>query len=175
MSTIENSSNQNQETTYSLQVVPSRFSERLWQIKEQIIPLTNYLWDQLGNRLQLWSIPGAQVAGILLRPDSSYRYIAPQTIHNSVNPQDNPTTIHNRLLSAIATTWDYVIRKNGHLYLWPHLNAGGWRDVIPKSPGDLNGIAKLASRKTREQMCEFFYRNGFQLEKDPEAQLTITL
>lgn len=168
----------------SLQILPNAegtgFSHkrRIETLKNQIFPLTNNYTDKNGNTIQLWSIPGSKSIAILCGPDGSIRYINSEKIHNALNRSEGSITLHNRLLGAPSSCrWDFVITAHGHLEVWPHLEAQGWETVIPRFNQDLSALARLAQGRTREQVCEWFYRNGYQFSpsRHPDPKIEIHL
>ncbi|MBF8263070.1 MAG: hypothetical protein HW387_735 [Parachlamydiales bacterium] len=143
---------------------------RIDALRQLIFPLTKPSLDQHGNTIQLWSVPGSQVMGVLQRPDGSRLTISPNQVHNALNFEEDPTTLHNRLLSSPEErVWDFVFQKNGHLVIWPHTSGGGWHEAIPRSNQEFSGISRLARGRTQEQMCAWFYSSGYQVaeEKNP--------
>jgi len=111
----ETTSNHPQPHTNTNNVVPPRV-RRIEVLKNQIFPLTDSYIDKQGNTIQLWSTPGAQPTAVLCGPDGSVRYISSAKIRNALNPQENPVTLHNRLLKAPDfSRWDFVIKENGDL------------------------------------------------------------
>jgi hypothetical protein len=134
---------------------------RIQRLSRLIFPLTKPSVDQHGNTVQLWSIPESRAIAILTRPDGSTRYIS--SIRNPLNPTEDPVTLHNRLLIAPDCRWTYVTQENGSITIWPHLEAAGWKDAIPGPNQNLRGLTVLARGRTREQMCEWFYSNGYKM------------
>ncbi len=135
--------------------------KRVAALRQLIFPLTKASTDSKGNTIQLWSTPGAQVTGTLKRPDGSVRYIASGKIRNALNREENSVTLHQRLLLAPDCAWDYALMEDGNLTIWPHLVASGWRDALPKSNEDFRGLTRLTRGRTQEQMCAWFYSNGY--------------
>ena len=139
----------------------STTQKRIATLRQLIFPLTKPSPDSQGNTLQLWSVPEAHVVGTLQRSDGSVRYIASGKIRNAINPEENIVSLHQRLLVASNCEWDYALMDNGSLTIWPHLSASGWRDALPKSSEDYRGLARLTRGRTQEQMCAWFYSNGY--------------
>lgn len=120
--------------------------------------------DRQGNTFQVWSIPESQAFGVLQRADGSIRYFSPIQIQNALNPLEDPVTLHNRLLLAPDNCrWDFVVKEDGSLAIWPHLVAQGWHDALPKPNGDTSGLTRLARGRTQDEMTGWFYTNGYRL------------
>lgn len=113
-------------------------------------------------------MPEAQVVGLLKRADGSTRYLSPGKIFSALNPDEGDVALHNRLLLAPDCLWDYALQENGTLALWPRLIAGGWQHAIPRSNQDFSGLVRVARGRTQEQMCAWFYGNGFKVDPSPK-------
>lgn len=134
--------------------------ERLEFLRKSIFPLTEAYTDQSGDTIQLWSVPGPKLAAIIKKSDGSVRFV--YQIKNALNPQDDPVTLHNRLFSAPLTCkWRFSFGDDKILTVWPYLCAEGWHRAIPRSREDQSGLTRLARGKTQEQMCGWFYTNGY--------------
>lgn len=142
----------------------SNTQNRITALSQLIFPLTKPSTDSQGNTIQLWSVPEAHVVGTLQRSDGSIRYIASSKIRNALIPEENIVSLHQRLMTASNDEWDCALIDNDSLTIWPHLSASGWRDALPKSNEDCRGLARLSRGRTREQMCAWFYSNGYEVE-----------
>jgi len=141
----------------------TNLQKRVATLRQLIFPLTKAHIDSHGNIIQLWSVPEARVVGTVHASDGSIRHITSNKIRNPLNPAENTTSLHQRLLIASDCEWEYALTDSGTLTIWPHLIASGWRDALPKSSEDFRGLTKLSRERTREQMCAWFYSNGYKV------------
>ncbi|MFZ0565244.1 MAG: ankyrin repeat domain-containing protein, partial [Chlamydiales bacterium] len=138
--------------------------------RPEIFPLTTKSIDCNGLAIRIWSGPGSRLIATLIRPDGTIRSISPMQICNALNPDEDPVTLHNRILLAPDTvSWDFVYLANGILQIWPKLKAAGWRDALPKASGSVSGLARLARGRSQEQICEWFYTNGYKASSSKEG------
>lgn len=147
---------------------------RAISLKHQIFAISKPYYDRIGNKIHLWSIPGPNLVSLVTRQDGSIRTITPIKIKNGLNPDDNPITLHNRLLTAPeAYHFDMILQDDGTLIIFPHLKAAGWKDAIPKSD-NCSGITRILRGRTQEQACEWFYSNGFKVS-DARSNISIQM
>ena len=139
-----------------------QFHQRIQDHCKQIFCLTDPSSDRQGNVFQIWSVHGEPV-GTVKRSDGSVRFFSSLKIQNPLYPADNPITLHTRLLLAPAScSWEYAINDTGYLLIWPHLIASGWKDALKRADGFPIGLYRLCRTRTQEQMCQWFYINGYQ-------------
>ncbi|MDR3624834.1 MAG: ankyrin repeat domain-containing protein [Chlamydiales bacterium] len=136
---------------------------------KELFPLTPSFIDKEGNRIRLWSTPGPTVVATIQKTNGIFQYVSKEHIKNGLNPKDSNITLHNLLLYAPPTesNFDLVKCSNGNIVIWPLLSAGGWQEAMPRG-NDYNGIIRLARGRTQEQMCQWFYSNGFHPENRAE-------
>ena len=153
-----------------------RFS-RVQKLLGQIFALTKPYLDQMGRMIQIWSVPEAKPIATVLSPNGSLNLVSPMKIKNPMSPSDSSETIHNRLLGAHPdTNWNLLLRPDGTIVIWPKLSAAGWKDAIPQRDEKATGFRRLAASRTREQMCEWFYTNGYHLDfYDRKTQVEICM
>lgn len=141
-------------------------SDRIEALRAELFPLTDPSLDRKGNTIQIWAVPGAEMVGVVKKSDGSMRYITSANIRNSMNLEEDATTLYNRLLCGIKSSWDFSLDESGRLVIWPHMDAAGWWKALPQKDAhgtpQLRGLTTLARTKTREQMIAWFYTNGFQ-------------
>jgi hypothetical protein len=58
------------------------------RISQSIFPLTDPIQDAQGQTIQFWSLPGAQVGGLLKRTNGTTCYIDPFRVKNALSPED---------------------------------------------------------------------------------------
>lgn len=117
---------------------PAPSIERIKKLSHQIFPLTNSILDQYGNTIQLWSVPESRAVAYVSLRNGSTRIISSIKIQNALNPSEDPVTLHNRLLIAPSNCkWDFVLKDDGILVVWPHLIAQGWESALPGANQDL--------------------------------------
>lgn len=69
-------------------------------LRKDIFSLTSPYIDKEGSKIQLWSIPGPDMAATIHKVDGTFRIVRSSQIKNSLNPDDTSITLHNRLLNS---------------------------------------------------------------------------
>lgn len=147
---------------------------RIETLRRAMFPLTGRHKDHMGEEIQIWSIPDSKVIGVKTHATGEMTLFT--NVINGLSPSDNLITIHNKLLLASKDCkWQFISKKDGTLTIFPFLSAAGWRDVLPRSQTDLSGLTRLSRMKTQEQMCTWFYTNGYQVINKPNATIEIYL
>jgi len=142
--------------------------------RDFVFPLTHPTVHKTGEVFQLWAIPDAKVVGSVQCVDRSVRWISSDKVRNALSPHEDSTTLYNRLLSGPLRVWDYVFRE-GNLWVWPHLEAAGWRDALPRQNGDVSGITRLAQTRTQGEMAAWFYSNGYTVCRNNNVRVELVL
>lgn len=148
-------------------------TDRIKRFSLLIAALSLPFKDKFGNILQLWSVPECSVVATVQFFDGKYSIIPSSHIYNGLDPSMDNLTLHNCLLKSADKVWDLVLRRNGTLFIWPHLIAGGWKHVIPRSGGDLTSFTRLAQKMTQSEMCGWFYANNFRCQSTNKIMIDV--
>lgn len=94
-----------------------------------LIPLTNSYQDEEGRALQLWKTLRYGLVGTVLDKSGNLQLIPGSRVHNSLQVDETPEAIIQRLENNPEKNWDIVFNiKRITLTLWPHLKAAGKND-----------------------------------------------